>query len=59
MHDSDMPLTGLAEIALMGTGLAALVYRAKRRFALLEPSGAAMLLTYIAGLALVYAMTRS
>jgi cation:H+ antiporter len=52
-------ISALVAIALMGTGLAALVYRAKRRFAFLEPSGAAMLLTYIAGLALVYAMTRS
>ena len=52
-------VSALVAIALMGTGLAALVYRAKRRFAVLEPSGAAMLVTYIAGLALVYSMTRS
>jgi cation:H+ antiporter len=51
-------VTSLVAIALMGAGLAALVYRAKRRFALLEPSGGAMLLMYVAGLALVYASTR-
>ena len=51
-------VSALIAIVLMGTGLAALVYRARRRFALLEPSAAAMLATYIAGLALVYAMSR-
>jgi hypothetical protein len=51
-------VSALIAIVLMGTGLAALVYRAKRRFALLEPSAAVMLATYVAGLALVYAMSR-
>lgn len=51
-------VSALVAIALMGMGLAALVFRAKRRFALLEPSGGAMLIMYLVGLALVYASTR-
>lgn len=51
-------ISALVAIALMGTGLAALVYRANRRFAVLEPSGAVMLAMYLAGLSLVYASTR-
>lgn len=52
-------ISALVAIALMAGGLAALVYRARRRYALLEPGSAAMLVTYLAGLALVYAATRS
>ena len=51
-------ISALVAIALMAGGLAALVYRARRRFAVLEPGSAAMLVTYLAGLALVYAATR-
>ena len=56
--DSAHVVSALVAIALMGMGLAALVFRSKRRFTLLEPSGGAMLLMYLAGLALVYASTR-
>ena len=52
-------VSALIAIALMSVGLAAMVYRAKRRFALLEPSSAAMIVAYFAGLAVVYVMTRS
>lgn len=51
-------VSALVAIALMGMGLAALVLRAKGRWRLLEPSGGAMLLMYLGGLALVYASTR-
>ena len=47
-----------ARVPIMGTGLAALVFRARRRLTLLEPSSGAMLLIYLVGLALVYASTR-
>ena len=51
-------VSALVAIALMATGLAALVFRARRRLTLLEPSSGAMLLIYLVGLALVYASTR-
>ena len=51
-------VSALVAIVLMATGLSALVYRAKRRFALLEPSAAAMLLIYLAGVVMVFAATR-
>ena len=38
----------------MGEGLAAIMYRAERRFAMLEPGSAVMLLTYLLGLWLLY-----
>lgn len=46
-------LSGLVAIGLMGLALAALVYRARGRFSLLEPSSAAILAGYVVGLALV------
>jgi cation:H+ antiporter len=56
--ESAHAVSALVAIALMGMGLAALVFRAKGRWGLLEPSGGAMLLMYMGGLALVYASTR-
>ena len=56
--DQAHAVSALVAIALMSTGLAALVFRARRRLTLLEPSSGAMLLIYLAGLALVYASTR-
>jgi cation:H+ antiporter len=47
-------VSALAGVALMSTGLAALVFRATRRFSMLEPSGATMAVIYVLGLALVY-----
>lgn len=55
--DAAHTISALVAIALMAAGLSALVYRAKRRFSLLEPSGTAMLLIYLAGLVLVYPAT--
>jgi cation:H+ antiporter len=39
---------------LMALGLAAIVYRARRRFGMIEPDSALVLLTYLLGLALLY-----
>lgn len=47
-------ITALVAVALMAIGLAALVYRAKGRIAMLEPSGMAILLVYVLGLVAVY-----
>ena len=47
-------LLALLGIVLMATALAALVYRAKGRLALLEPSSAIMIIVYMAGLGLIY-----
>ncbi len=50
-------LTALVAIALMGLGLAAIVYRAERRFAMIEPNSAVMVVAYALGLWLLYAYT--
>ena len=47
-------LSALIALVLMGIGLAAVVSRAQRRASLAEPSGAMMVLVYVAGLALIY-----
>jgi cation:H+ antiporter len=47
-------LSALVAVVMMATALAALVYRAKGRFAVLEPGSAILLLTYVAGLGLIY-----
>ncbi len=47
-------LSGLFAVVLMSLGLAAIVYRAKRRFAMLEPSSVLMLVTYGLGMWLLY-----
>jgi cation:H+ antiporter len=50
-------LSALITVALMCTGLSALVFRAKRRLTMLEPSGATMAIIYVVGLALLYLET--
>lgn len=47
-------LSGLSAGVLMSLGLAAIVYRAKRRFAMLEPDSLLVLAAYCAGLWLLY-----
>jgi cation:H+ antiporter len=47
-------LSGLFAVVLMSLGLAAIVYRAKRRFAMLEPSSVLMLVAYGLGMWLLY-----
>jgi cation:H+ antiporter len=51
-------MSALVAIVLMATALAALVYRAKGRAHAVEPSSAVMLLTYVAGLALLFLQTQ-
>jgi cation:H+ antiporter len=48
--DASHALSALLAILLMSLGLAAIVYRAERRFAMLEPSSLLMLVTYILGM---------
>lgn len=52
-------LSALVAIILMGIGLAAIVYRAKGRLAMLEPSSALMVLAYLLGLGLFYLRGRA
>ncbi len=47
-------LSALFAVVLMGLGLAAIVYRAKRRFAMLEPDSLLMLVVYVAAIWLLY-----
>lgn len=47
-------ITALVAIALMALGLAGIVYRAKGRFSLLEPSSLLIALVYLAGLAVLF-----
>jgi cation:H+ antiporter len=51
-------VSALVGIVLMATALAALVYRAKGRARMVEPSSAVMVLAYVAGLALLYLQTQ-
>jgi cation:H+ antiporter len=46
--------SALLAVALMALGLAAILYRAKRRFGMIEPDSALVLLTYLLGLWLLY-----
>jgi cation:H+ antiporter len=48
-------LTVVFAIVLMALGLAAIVYRAKKRFAALEPDSALIVLTYALAIAILYA----
>jgi cation:H+ antiporter len=48
-------LSGLAAVILMSLGIAAIVYRAKRRFAMLEPGSLLILAAYCGVLVLLYA----
>jgi len=55
--DSSHALSGLFAVVLMSLGLAAIVYRAEKRFAMIEPGSLLMLIAYVAGLLLLYAGT--
>jgi cation:H+ antiporter len=50
----DHVVSGLCAVVLTSLGLAAIVYRAERRFAMLEPSSLLMLLVYALALAALY-----
>lgn len=50
-------LSALLAIILMGLGLAAIVYRARGRFAMLEPSALLMVLVYVLGIAMIFLRT--
>jgi cation:H+ antiporter len=52
--DPSHALSGLFAVVLMSLGLAAIVYRAKRRFAMLEPSSVLILVAYVLGMWLLY-----
>lgn len=52
--DSAHAVSGIFSIVLMSLGLAAIVYRAKLRFAMLEPSSVLIVVTYGLGLWLLY-----
>jgi cation:H+ antiporter len=52
--DPDHVLSGLFAVVLMSIGLAAIVFRAERRFGRLEPDSALMLATYCAALWVIY-----
>lgn len=47
-------LSALVAVMLMSLGLAAIVYRAERRLAMIEPSSLLMLVTYVLGVWLLY-----
>ena len=46
-------LSGLFGVVLMSLGLAAIVYRAERRFAMIEPGSLLMILVYLLGMVLL------
>lgn len=46
-------VTGLLGVALTSLGLAAVVYRAERRFAMIEPGAVLVVAAYVAGLAVI------
>lgn len=52
--DSAHAVSGAFSVVLMSLGLAAIVYRAKRRFTMLEPSSALMLVAYVLGIWLLF-----
>ena len=52
--DANHVLSALIAVILMGLGLAAIMYRAERRLAMIEPSSLLMLVTYVLGLWLLY-----
>jgi cation:H+ antiporter len=55
--DPNHALSGIFAVILMSLGLAAIVYRAERRFAMAEPSSALMLAAYLLALWLLYLHT--
>jgi cation:H+ antiporter len=52
--DPSHVLSGSAAVVLMALGIAAIAYRAKRRFAMLEPDSLLILMTYCAAMILIY-----
>jgi cation:H+ antiporter len=52
--DPNHALSGIFAVVLMSLGLAAIVYRAKRRFAMLEPDSLLMLAAYVVALWLLF-----
>jgi cation:H+ antiporter len=50
-------VSALVAVVLMAIGLAAIVYHAKGKLSMLEPSSGLILLGYVVGLAIVYAMS--
>jgi cation:H+ antiporter len=50
-------LTGLFAVVLMSLGVAAIVYRAERRFAMLEPDSLLIIAVYLLALAVLYTRT--
>jgi cation:H+ antiporter len=55
--DPNHALSALFGIVLTSLGLAAIVYRAERRYALLEPDSALMVLAYLLGLWILFTRT--
>lgn len=52
--DSNHALSGLFAVVLMSLGLSAIVYRAKRQYALLEPSSVLMVAAYVGAIWILY-----
>jgi cation:H+ antiporter len=52
--DQSHIVSSLFAVILMGLGLAAIAYRAKRRFAMLEPDSLLVLVAYVLGIGLLY-----
>jgi cation:H+ antiporter len=52
--DPNHALSALAAVILMSVGLAAIVYRARRRFAMLEPDSLLILAAYVAAIWMLY-----
>ncbi len=52
--DPDHALSGLFAVVLMSLGLAAIVYRAERRFRMIEPSSLVILITYVTAIGILY-----
>jgi len=55
--DPDHAVSALFAVILMSLGLAAIVYRAKRKFSMLEPSSLLMVIAYAAAILLLYGHT--
>jgi cation:H+ antiporter len=55
--DPSHALTGLFAVVLMSLGVAAIVYRAKRKFAMVEPDSLLILAAYLVALWLLYRHT--
>jgi cation:H+ antiporter len=51
-------ISAIVGVVLMAIGIAAIVYRSGRRWRKLEPSGALMMLVYVAGLGVVFLSSR-